>query len=140
VSVSAVLFSPPVARRIQYEAVSPIVTAFHNVQYLAIVWFFHTNRARAGRTAAPRVAQSVLGFLAAGVAFTVVYRVLLGCVFSTWPGCDIGAEQMPLTAGLSVSDLGVSFLWGFALHHYYLDQRIWHVRRDVAVQRDLRLA
>jgi hypothetical protein len=47
---------------------------------------------------------------------------------------------MPLTAGLTVSDLGVSFLWGFALHHYYLDQRIWHVRRDRAVSRDLRLA
>ena len=50
-SVSAVLFSPPVAARVQYEAIVPIVTSFHNVQYLAIVWFFHRNRlaARRGR-------------------------------------------------------------------------------------------
>ena len=28
---------------------------------------------------------------------------------------------------------------GFALHHYYLDQRIWHVRREPALRRDLLL-
>ena len=136
------IFWPPVAARVQYEAVSPIVTSFHNVQYLAIVWFFHRNRraapARRARTPSIFVRRLAL-FLAAGVAFTVVYRVLLGCVFSTWPGCDIGTQEMPLAGGLSVSDAGVAFLWGFAVHHYYLDQRIWHVRRDVALGRQLRL-
>ena len=142
ISVSAVLFSPPVAARIQYEAVFPIVTSFHNVQYLALVWFFHRNRraaAERGRVAAPLFARTLWIFLGAGIVFTVAYRVLLGCVFSAWPGCDIGAENMPLAAGLTVSDLGVGFLWGFALHHYYLDQRIWHVRRDPALSRDLLL-
>ncbi len=142
ISVSAVLFSPPVAARIQYEAVFPIVTSFHNVQYLAIVWFFHQNRratARRRRETPALFVRTLWVFLGAGIVFTIGYRVLLGCVFSAWPGCDIGTQDMPLAAGLTVSDLGVAFLWGFALHHYYLDQRIWHVRRDAALSRDLRL-
>jgi hypothetical protein len=141
-SVSAVLFSPPVAARIQYEAIVPIVTSFHDVQYLAIVWFFHGNRLadrRRRRVAVPFFVRHGALFLAAGIAFTLFYRVGLGCLFSAWPGCDVGAETVALPAGLTLSDLGVSFLWGFALHHYYLDQRIWHVRREPAVGRDLRL-
>lgn len=142
ISVSAVLFSPPVAARIQYEAVFPILTSFHNVQYLAIVWFFHQNRRAApdrGRQGAPLFVRSLWVYLGAGLIFTIGYRVLLGCVFSAWPGCDVGTQNIALPAGLTVSDLGVGFLWGFALHHYYLDQKIWHVRRDPAVSRDLRL-
>ena len=137
-SVSAVVMSPPVASRIQYEAVFPIVTSFHNVQYLAIVWFFHENR-RPSLERVPPLARSLWVFLSAGVVFTIGYRVLLGCAFSAWPGCDVGAERIALPAGLTLSDLGVGFLWGFALHHYYLDQKIWHVRRDQAVSRDLGL-
>jgi hypothetical protein len=142
ISVSGVLFSPPVAARIEYEAVFPIITSFHDVQYLAIVWFFHQNRLApvGGRPrAVPVFARRLSVFLGAGVLFTVAYRVLLGCLFSAWPGCDVGTQNILLPGGLAWSDVGVGFLWGFALHHYYLDQRIWHVRRDVALGRDLRL-
>ncbi len=141
-SVAIVLFSPPVAAHVQYEAIMPIVTSFHDVQYLAIVWFYHRNRAATRHTQknpAPLVARRIAAFLAAGVAFTLAYRVALGCLFSAWPGCSVGADEVPLAAGLTVSDLGVAFLWGFALHHYYLDQRIWHVRREQALHRDLLL-
>jgi hypothetical protein len=142
ISLPAVLFSPPVADRIEYEAVFPIVTSFHNVQYLALVWFYHQNRRSGGNRGpsdVPLVTRSIAVFLGVGILFTIGYRVLLGCAFSAWPGCDIGAETVPLPAGLTLSDLGVAFLWGFALNHYYLDQRIWHVRRDPALSRDLRL-
>ena len=142
ISLSAVLFSPPVIARNEYEAVFPIVTSFHNLQYLAIVWFFHQNRnAPRGRRrrAAPLLARNLAVFLGAGLAFTIGYRVFLGCLFSAWPGCDVGAERILLPAGLTASDLGVGFLWGFALHHYYLDQKIWHVRHDAALSHDPRL-
>lgn len=140
-SVAIVLFSPPVAAHVQYEAIMPIVTSFHDVQYLAIVWFYHRNRAaaRTRKNPAPLVARRIAAFLAAGIAFTLAYRVALGCLFSAWPGCSVGADTIALPAGLTVSDLGVAFLWGFALHHYYLDQRIWHVRRERALHRDLLL-
>jgi hypothetical protein len=87
ISVSAVLFSPPVAARIQYEAVFPIVTSFHNVQYLAIVWFFHQNRRRSPdrrRAGVPLVARRLSVFLGTGILFTVGYRVLLAA--SSAPG------------------------------------------------------
>jgi hypothetical protein len=142
VSVSAVLFAPTLSARIDYLAVYPIVTSFHNVQYLAIVWFYHQNRRSSHARAARRPSvfvKSLAGFLGAGLLFTLFYRVFLGCVFSAWPGCDMGALEVALSAGLTLSDLGVGFLWGFALHHYYLDQKIWRVRHDDAVSRDLRL-
>ena len=140
-SVAIVLFSPPVAAHVEYEAIMPIVTSFHDVQYLAIVWFYHRNRAatRPRKNPAPLVARRIAAFLAAGIAFTLAYRVALGCLFSAWPGCSVGADEIALPAGLTVSDFGVAFLWGFALHHYYLDQRIWHVRREQALQSDLLL-
>ncbi len=34
----------------------------------------------------------------------------------------------------------VGFVWGFALHHYYLDQKIWRVSRDSGLNRDLKLS
>lgn len=143
ISLSAVLFSPPVVARVQYEAVFPIVTSFHNVQYLAIVWFYHQNRlarsSRKRRREVPLFARSLWIFLGLGLIFTLGYRVFLGCLFSAWPGCDVGADKILLPAGLTASDLGVGFLWGFALHHYYLDQKIWHVRRDESLSHDLRL-
>lgn len=40
-------------------------------------------------------------------------------------------------SGYTISELAVVFWWGFALHHYYLDQRIWRVSRDRGVQRNL---
>lgn len=140
-SVSMALFAAPVAAHVQYEAIVPIVTSFHDVQYLAIVWFFHRNRAAEGARRPPRpvFARRLSAFLGAGILFTLAYRVGLGCLASAWPGCDVGAERVALPAGLTLSDLGVAFLWGFALHHYYLDQRIWHVRRDPTVGRQLRL-
>jgi hypothetical protein len=140
-SVSIVLFAPPVAAHVQYEAIVPIVTSFHDVQYLAIVWFFHRNRRAAEPRGAqpPLVARWLWAFLAGGLLFTLAYRVGLGCLASAWPGCQVGAETVALPAGLTLSDLGVAFLWGFALHHYYLDQRIWHVRRDATLRARLRL-
>jgi hypothetical protein len=113
-SVSIVLFSAPVAARVEYAAIVPIVTSFHDVQYLAIVWFFHRNRStrqRARRDAPPAFLHRVSLFLGLGIVFTLFYRVGLGCLFSAWPGCSVGADEMALPAGLTVSDLGVAFLW-----------------------------
>ena len=35
--------------------------------------------------------------------------------------------------------LGIAFLWGYALIHYYLDSKIWRVRRDPSVSKALRM-
>jgi hypothetical protein len=35
--------------------------------------------------------------------------------------------------------LGISFLWGYAFIHYYLDSKIWRVRRDPTVGKALHI-
>jgi hypothetical protein len=36
--------------------------------------------------------------------------------------------------------LGVAFLWGVAFIHYYLDSKIWRVRRDPSVGQALKMS
>jgi hypothetical protein len=36
---------------------------------------------------------------------------------------------------VSANALGLAIWWGFALHHYWLDERIWHVRSDARLKR-----
>jgi hypothetical protein len=45
-----------------------------------------------------------------------------------------------LGPGLSLRDLASGFIWGFALQHYYLDQKIWRVSRDAGLNKDLKLS
>jgi hypothetical protein len=35
--------------------------------------------------------------------------------------------------------LGIAFLWGYAFIHYYLDSKIWRVRRDPSVGEALKM-
>jgi hypothetical protein len=143
--LSALLFSPPVVARIELLMVAAVVTAFHNIQYHGIVWFYHRNRYhtpsadRAAFGLAPRVSQRFLIYAACGVAFTLLYRGL-GCGFGAHPGCGGFETQVMLGPGLSLRDLIVAFIWGFAMHHYYLDQKIWRVSRDSGLNRDLKLS
>jgi len=143
--LSALLFSPWVMDRVDFLMFTVVVTAFHNVQYHGIVWFYHRNRYHgpgvdsAAFGLAPRISQRFLIYAACGVAFTVLYRAL-GCGFGVHPGCGAFDMNVPLAAGLSLRDLAAGFMWGFAFHHYYLDQKIWRVSRDTGLNRDLKLS
>jgi len=143
--LSALLFSPPVVARIEFIMVAVVVTAFHNIQYHGIVWFYHRNRYhtpsadRAAFGLAPRVSQRFLIYAACGVAFTLLYRGL-GCGFGAHPGCGTFDAHVMLGAGVSLRDLMVGFIWGFGMHHYYLDQKIWRVSRDSGLNKDLKLS
>jgi hypothetical protein len=143
--LSWIVFSPWVASRSDFAMFAVFVTAFHNIQYHAIVWFYHRNRYR-GTGAdtrafglAPRISSRFWIYAAAGIAFTLAYR-LAGCGLGTAPGCGGFSLTAPLAAGLTASHLAQGFFWGFALHHYYLDQKIWRLRKDSRLNRDLGLA
>ena len=41
--------------------------------------------------------------------------------------------------GGAVSDLFVVVYWGVFFHHYYIDQKIWHVREDKRLRFELGL-
>ncbi|RJS18494.1 hypothetical protein DRW03_25600 [Corallococcus sp. H22C18031201] len=142
--LTAVVFWPSISARMDFVMFAVAVTAFHNVQYHGIVWFYHRNRYHAPGVEpatyglAPRVSQRFVLYAACGVAFTLVYRGL-GCGLGVHPGCGEFDAHLPLVAGLTLRDFMEGAIWGVALHHYYLDQHIWRVRRDEGLSRDLKL-
>jgi hypothetical protein len=88
---------------------------------------------------APRISGRFLIYAACGVAFTLLYRAL-GCGFGIHPGCGSFDVKLMLGPELSLRDLASGFIWGFALQHYYLDQKIWRVSRDAGLNKDLKLS
>jgi hypothetical protein len=111
---------------LSWQAAVPTVTITHNLQYHAIIWFHNRNRyapeggfERHGRIPSA-VSRSLLAYAAAGLLFSVMYRV---------PGFQLGR----------ISDLAFGFFCGFGLTHYYLDSRIWRVRHDPGLREALHL-
>jgi hypothetical protein len=129
-------------------AIVAILTIYHNLQYHRLIWFHNKKytappdgnygekqaekRRRYG--AAELISRTVLYYLAFGIIFGIFYqgpRQLLG--YFSWQKTAAGNAQ-PL-----VAQLVVSFLWGFAFIHYYLDSKIWRVRRDPNVGKALNM-
>jgi hypothetical protein len=75
-------------------------------------------------------------YIASGVLFGLIYqgpRQFLGYL-SLKNGTGLVTEQSFAT------QLAISFLWGYALIHYYLDSKIWRVRRDPSVGKALNMS
>jgi len=99
---------------------------FHSAQYLALVGLFHQRSAHvlseptwfANRPA--RVGGALLSF--------VLLYVGVACTTGVYPGCQVWLGRQLHHVGFN--QLALAIWWGFALHHYWLDERIWHVRTD----------
>ncbi len=101
-------------------AIVAILTIYHNFQYHRLIWF-HNQKYRNGREkygAAELISRRVLLYVAFGILFGIIYQ---------------GPRQ------LLKSQLVISFLWGYAFIHYYLDSKIWRVRRDPSVSKALNI-
>lgn len=93
--------------------ITAILTIFHNVQYHRLVWQYERGLGRAP-----------LGGLGR--------YVLLGGLFGLlWYGPRILGVATIESSMLRNVLLGLG--WGVALHHYYVDGRIWRVRRHAHV-------
>jgi len=134
-------------------AIVAILTIYHNLQYHRLIWFYnqkYTER-RSVRGGSPIVADSefrakygaaelisrrLLYYVAFGILFGLIYqgpRQFLGYTsLKSGDGRGLG--------GSLVTQLGISFLWGYAFIHYYLDSKIWRIRRDPAVGEALRMS
>jgi hypothetical protein len=113
-------------------AIVAILTVYHNLQYHRLVWFHNRKYARdescRGRHgAAEFLSRRLLHYLIAGVAFGIWYQVPRQYVNHA---ADPEAFRTQLASG---------FLWGYALLHYYLDSKIWRVRRDPSVGAALKM-
>ena len=82
--------------------------------------------------AAEVISRRLLYYIAFGIVFGLIYqgpRQILGYV----------SLQSGDVARSFAVQLGISFLWGYAFIHYYLDSKIWRVRRDPSVGKALNM-
>jgi hypothetical protein len=111
-------------------AIVAILTIYHNFQYHRLIWFHNQKYtdAREKYGAAELISRRVIFYIAFGIVFGIIYQ---------GPRQFLGYQsfQNPTLA----IQLGISFLWGYAFIHYYLDSKIWRVRRDPSVGKALNM-
>ena len=148
-------------------AIVAILTIYHNLQYHRLIWFHNQKYIRTGSGsdrvtagtdpqvvstyppvtvdeqsplrqkygAAELISRRLLYYIAFGILFGLIYqgpRQILGYI-SLKRGDGVAGAQSFAT------QLGISFLWGYAFIHYYLDSKIWRIRRDPSVGEALRM-
>jgi hypothetical protein len=132
--------------------VVPVVTVGHNLQYHRIVWAFGHHKYASSDEPSYRVARaafrSIPLYLALGLAFTFLLyqgpwvarvQASLARAFDVWIFSGVGLVAgiaRPEQAGVGARVAATLFL-GWAMQHYYLDAKIWRVRRDPGVARHL---
>lgn len=124
-------------------AIVAILTIYHNLQYHRLIWFHNKKYSAAkGKTsfelkteygAAELISRRLLYYIGFGIIFGLIYqgpRQLLGYV--SLKQADAGEQSF-------AAQVGISFLWGYAFIHYYLDSKIWRVRRDATLGKALNM-
>jgi hypothetical protein len=140
-----VFMHPELSTRVDLLLFAVLVTMYHNFQYHGIVWFYARNRYGADPAGerygvASRIVRSFWTYYAAGLLFTLVLRYSL--FWLAGHDVPLGTGETALSAwqlgaGVTFADAAVAAWWGFALNHYWLDQKIWRTSRDARLNRDL---
>ena len=113
-------------------AIVAILTIYHNLQYHRLIWF-HNRKYASGDDARTRHGAAEL------ISRRLVYYVAFGVLFGLW--YQLPRQYVSYTSGrgAQLTQLVAAFFWGYAFIHYYLDSKIWRVRRDPSVGRALRM-
>lgn len=118
---------------------SVVVVVFHNIQYLGLVWFHNRNRYGEGTGYGPaeRINRSVGRYLATCLGFSGIVYLLFAASTGVFPYLHFGLETRwgPIT----FNQVGLCLWWGLAINHYYLDQKIWRIRGDASLKKNLGL-
>ena len=114
-------------------AIVAMLTIYHNLQYHRLVWFHNQKykRAEGGRER-----HGAAEF----ISRRLIHYVLLGVVFGVWYQVPRQYVNHAADPEGFLTQLASGFLWGYALVHYYLDSKIWRVRRDPSVGAALRMS
>jgi hypothetical protein len=128
-------------------ALVAILTIYHNLQYQRLIWFhnqkysgtgvppvIHAQDARAKYGPAAFISRRLIYYTGFGIIFGIIYqgpRQYLGYL-------NLHTGDSPAALSLPIQ-LGIAFLWGYAFIHYYLDSKIWRVRRDPSVGKALKM-
>lgn len=126
-------------------AIVAILTIYHNLQYHRLIWF-HNKKYNSTKTidgqdpadrygAASLISRRVAYYIAFGILFGIIYqgpRQLFGYLSLQTANTGFGSQAL-------LVQLSISVLWGYAFIHYYLDSKIWRVRRDPNVGKALNM-
>jgi hypothetical protein len=100
------------------------LTIYHNIQYHRIIWFHNNNKYR--RPGAPSFG-----------AATAINRSVW--TYIGWALLFGAAYHIPHYTVVKPDTFWMAFIWGGAFTHYYLDSKIWRVRRDSQLNENLRM-
>ena len=113
-------------------AIVAMLTIYHNFQYHRLVWF-HNQKYKKDESCRERHGAAEF------ISRRLVHYVLFGLVFGIWYQVPRQYVNHGADPEAFITQLASGFLWGYALVHYYLDSKIWRVRRDPSVGRALRM-
>jgi hypothetical protein len=114
-------------------AIVAMLTIYHNLQYHRLVWFHNRKYTR---DAHGRERHGAAAF----ISRRLLHYIILGLVFGIWYQVPRQYVNHAADPEAFVTQLASGFLWGYALVHYYLDSKIWRVRRDPSVGRALQMS
>jgi hypothetical protein len=138
------LLTPMPAKPIALVA---ILTIYHNLQYHRLIWFHNqkysgTGVSHAGHAQDARATYGPAAFISRRLIFYILFGIIFGIIYQG-PRQYLGYLNLHTgdsPAALSKPiQLGIAFLWGYAFIHYYLDSKIWRVRRDPSVGKALNM-
>jgi hypothetical protein len=111
----------------EYGALAAVatLTIYHNIQYHRIIWFHNRNKyAREGSAdygLASKINKNMWRYIGFALLFGAAYHI-------------------PHYTLVAPDGLAMGFIWGGAFTHYYLDSKIWRVRRDGELNKNLHMA
>ena len=113
-------------------AIVAILTIYHNFQYHRLIWF-HNKKYTGGTDRKERYGAAEL------ISRRLVYYIAFGVLFGIW--YQLPRQYISATSGQGtlLTQTVSAFFWGYAFIHYYLDSKIWRVRRDPSVGKALHM-
>jgi len=113
-------------------AIVAMLTVYHNLQYHRLVWF-HNRKYTRDQSCRERYGAAEF------ISRRLAHYVAVGLLFGLWYQIPRQYVNHAADPEAFLTQLASGFLWGYALLHYYLDSKIWRVRRDPSVGQALRV-
>lgn len=125
----AVLLTPMPHKPI---AIVAILTIYHNLQYHRLIWF-HNKKYTSGVDCREHYGAAEV------ISRRLLYYIGFGILFGLW--YQLPRQYLSWRSGRTalLTQLVAAFFWGYAFIHYYLDSKIWRVRRDPSIGKALRM-
>jgi len=130
-----------------------IITIYHDIQYLAIVWYYNQNRYKPHEDKEAPRKFGIAASLSKNPALWIGFGILCFAIPVWGLGCAIGRMDERLAMCYNGPDWGqqlilgdttwiaffVILTFGFQMHHYVLDQYIWRPSKSKKLREDMKI-